>query len=109
MKPQSYGPTIADSMLSVVIIATISFTISSILSSSNIIHKWFPKRHNWIDGFVFIIVSGFVVYYFYNYLIDPEIWWLVPLLIFGLGYGLILRVLGIKINKPLKSILIRKK
>ena len=101
MKPQTSAPTIADSMLSIIIIATIAFTISSIISSSSTIQKWFPKHHTWIDGIVFVIVSGFVITYFNKYLFDNQLWWLVPLIIFGLGYGLLLRILGIRINKPL--------
>jgi len=88
-------------VLSIIIIATIAFTISSIISSSSIIQKWFPKHYTWIDGIVFVIVSGFVITYFNKYLIDSQLWWLVPLIIFGLGYGLLLRALGIMINKPL--------
>lgn len=101
MKPLTSAPTIADSMLSIIIIATIAFTVSSILSSSSTIQKWFPKHHTWIDGIVFVIVAGFVIAYFNNYIFDNEIWWLVPIIIFGLGYGLLLRVLGVRINKPL--------
>jgi hypothetical protein len=100
-KPQTSAPTIADSMLSTIIIATIAFTISSIISSSSTIQKWFPKHHTWIDGIVFVIVSGFVIAYFNKYLLDSQLWWLVPIILFGLGYGLLLRALGIKINKPL--------
>jgi hypothetical protein len=101
MKPQTSAPTIADSMLSIIIIATIAFTISSIISSSSTIQKWFPKHHTWIDGIVFVIVSIFVITYFNKYLLYSQLWWLVPIILFGLGYGLLLRVLGIKINKPL--------
>ncbi|HEX6646594.1 MAG TPA: hypothetical protein VF047_05390, partial [Nitrososphaeraceae archaeon] len=96
MKPQASGPTIADSMLSIIIIATISFTISSIVSNSSIVKHWFPKRYSWADGIIFIIVSGFVVSYFIQYVSDAEIWWIIPLIIFGLGYGLLLKVLGVK-------------
>jgi hypothetical protein len=104
LKPQTSAPTIADSMLSIIIIASIAFTISSILSSTSILQKWFPKHYSLIDGIVFIIISGFVISYFSNYLFDSELWWLIPLIIFGLGYGLLLRALGVKINRPLLSI-----
>jgi F0F1-type ATP synthase assembly protein I len=89
-------------MLSIIIIASIAFTISSILSSTSILQKWFPKHYSLIDGIVFIIISGFVISYFSNYLFDSELWWLIPLIIFGLG--LLLRALGVKINRPLLSI-----
>jgi hypothetical protein len=101
MKPQTNIPTIADSMLSIIILTTIIFTISSIMSSSSIIRNWFPRRHSWIDGIVFVIASGFVILYFSKYLLDQELWWLIPTLLVGLGYGLLLRALGIRINKPL--------
>jgi hypothetical protein len=104
LKPLTSSPTIADSMLSIIIIAAIAFTISSILSSSSILQKWFPRRYSWIDGIVFIIISGFVISYFSNYLFDSELWWLIPLIIFGLGYGLLLRALGVKIKRPLLNI-----
>ena len=96
-------------MLSIIIIGTIAFTGSSIISSSSTIQKWFPKYHNWIDAIAFVIVSGFVIVYFNNYLVNSQIWWIVPLVVFGLGYGLLLRILGVKINKPLIGILINKK
>jgi hypothetical protein len=101
MKPSTEGPTIADSMLSIIIIATIAFTISSTLSSSSIVRHWFPKNYTWIDRVVFIIVSGIVVVYFNKYIFDVALWWLVPLIIFGLGYGLLLKLLGLKIKGPL--------
>jgi hypothetical protein len=100
MKPATSGPTIADSMLSIIIIATIAFTISSVISSSSIIRNWFPNRYTWIDGIVFLIVSGLVVAYFSNFPFDITIW-LIPIIVFGLGYGLLLRILGVKITKPI--------
>lgn len=99
-RPQTPAPTVADSMLSIIIIATIAFTISSIISSSPVVQKWFPKHHSWIDGSGFAIVSIFVILYFSSYLFDDEMWWLVLLIIFGLGYGLLLRTIGVKVDKP---------
>ena len=57
----------------------------------------------------FPIVSGFVILYFSNYLLDNEIWWLIPVILFGLGYGLLLRILGFKIRKPLIGGLLKHK
>ena len=66
-------------MLSLIItIGTIAFTISSIIRSSSILQKWFLKHHSWIDAIAFVIVSGFVFTYFNKYLIDNQLWWLVP-------------------------------
>lgn len=100
-KPEASGPTIADSLLSIIILSTIAFTISSVMSSSSVFQSWFPKRYSWFDGIVFISMSGFVIYYFKPYTFDTNLWWLVPILVFGLGYGLLLRILGIKISQPL--------
>ena len=100
-KPQTSTPTVADSMLSIIIIATISFTVSSVLSSSPILQRWFPKRYSYIDGMVYVIISGFAILYLDKILLNTELWWLVPVIIFGLGYGLLLRLLGIKITGPL--------
>ena len=70
--------------------------------------KWFPRHHKWIDPIVFIIVSVMVIVYFTNFPIYIGIW-LVPIILFGLGYGLLLRELGISIDRPLLSILRRHK
>lgn len=71
MKPVTSGPTIADSLLSIIVISTISFTVSSALSNSSTIRNWFPKHYSWIDGIVFLIVSGIVIAYFRDLLFDP--------------------------------------
>jgi hypothetical protein len=104
MKPEvAVGPTIADSLLSLIIIATIVFTISSIISSSPVIQKWFPRHHRWIDVGIFILMSGFVVTLLWNYS-TSIIHWLVPIIILGMGYGLLLKVLGLKITKPISNL-----
>ena len=103
MKPMTTSPTIADSMLGLIVISTITFTISSVIRSNSAIQKWFPK-YEWIDGIAFAVVSGFVILYFRQYLFDNTLWWLVPIIMFGLGYGLLLKLYGFKINKPLRGI-----
>jgi hypothetical protein len=95
-------------MLSVIVIATIAFTISSILSSSSVMQKWFPEHYKSIDPIVFVIVAGMIIVYFSNFQIDISIW-LIPVILFGLGYGLLLRTFGIKIDRPLIGILRRHK
>ena len=106
-KPLTSVPTIADSMLSIIIIATIAFTVSSVLSSNSMVQKRFPKHYSWIDGIVFLIVSSVVITYFLfsNY---PEkiITWLIPLLIFALGYGLLLRMTSAKVTPKKKLIVV---
>lgn len=95
MKPQTSSPTIADSLLSLIIIVTIAFTISSSMSISS---TGLAKHYALIDGIVLIIVSGMVIIYFGNFIRDPSLWWLVSVLIVGLGYGLLLRVLGMRVT-----------
>jgi hypothetical protein len=105
LKPETSGPTIADSLLSIIIISSIAFTISSIISSSVTVQKRF-RYYTWIDYVAFLFVSIIVISYFTssstssNYSFDVLIW-LVPIILFGLGYGLLLRTLGIKITKPI--------
>ena len=53
-----------------------------------------------LDGIVFIIISFIVVAYFSTFSYKTTIW-LVPIILFGLGYRLLLRVIGVKIRKPL--------
>ena len=105
MKPQTTGPTIADSLLSIIIISTIGFTVSSVISSSSVIQQKFRRHYKWIDGIVFLLVSGIVIALLHNYDLNI-ILWLIPLILFGLGYGLLLKMSGIKIIRVLKSILI---
>ena len=105
MKPDNAaGPTIADSLLSLIIISTIGITVSSIFSSSSVVQKWFPRRSGWIDGGMFVLMSAVIVILLRNY--DPSVTtWLMPTIILGLGYGLLLKVLGVKITKPIWAII----
>lgn len=91
MKPTTSVPTIADSLLSIIVFATIAFTISSVISSSSVVQKRFPRHYSWIDGLLFILVSIIVISLLRNY--DPSITiWLIPVLLLGLGYGLLIRI-----------------
>lgn len=97
MKPTTSVPTIADSLYSIIIFATIAFTISSVISISSTVQKRFPKHYEWADGLVFILVSIIVIVLIGNY--DPSITvWLIPVILIGLGYGLLIRVL-IRVSK----------
>jgi hypothetical protein len=98
MKPAAPGPTIADTLLSIIVIAAIAYTISTVIGSSSALRKRFPRRHTWIDGIVFLFVSSIVIFYFASSFYPIEITvWLFPVIIFGLGYGLLLKTSEIKI------------
>lgn len=108
MKPETFGPTIGDTLLSIIIIATIGFTISSIISSSQFIQKCFPRRYGWLDGIMFIFISGLTIVLLWNY--NPNVTsWLTPILILGLGYGLLLKAMGLRINKTIWSLFLFRK
>ena len=91
-KPASSGSTIADSMISIIIIAAISFTVSSIISSNSKVQSKLKHWH-WIDRLVYFLVSSIIIYYFVvsDYPRDIIVW-LIPLLLVALGYGLLLRL-----------------
>ena len=106
-RPFTSAPTIADSMLSIIIIATITFTASSIVSSSSVIQNRFPNHWRWIDRIVFLFVSGVVIAYFvFSDYPKTIVAWLVPLIILALGYGLLLRITKVKISTIRKLLII---
>jgi hypothetical protein len=104
MKPSKPSPTLADSLLSIIIIGTIVFTISSVISNSSVLRRKFPKGSIWLDGIAFFIVSAIVIFLLYMYSFNIIIW-VIPMIrsndMCGLGYGLLLRIFGLKISKPL--------
>lgn len=100
-------PTVADSLVTIILVATIAFSVSSVVSGSPVFRKNFPLGSVWIDRIVFFVISGIIIGYFWHYPFDIKIW-IVPLIIFGLGYGLILRTRrgkekGTKITDYLKK------
>jgi hypothetical protein len=99
MKPSVSLSTIADSLFSIIVITSISFTVSSVISNSNVLQKKFPRGHSWIDVITFFLASGMVIALLSSYDINIIIW-LIPLIIFGLGYGLLLRLIDIIRLKP---------
>jgi hypothetical protein len=105
-KPSSSGPTIADSMISIIIIAAISFTVSSIISSNSKVQSKF-KHWLWIDRLVYFLVSSIIIYYFVfiDYPTNIKIW-LIPLLLFALGYGLLLNLKRKKFVFKLKTVVL---
>lgn len=106
MKPLTTNnvPTIADFLITIVIFSTIAFTVSSVIKlaiSATIksndgqrkkhpgIIKWVVE---WIDRITFFVTTAIIFVYVPDY--PPDITsWLVPAILFGLGYGLLLRKL----------------
>jgi hypothetical protein len=94
MKPPTLNtPTIADFLVSTIIMATIAFTISSVITSSSAIKDKFPSGVLWIDRITFFIVLMITVTTaaVNNYPLDIT-YWLLPLILFGLSYGLLFQI-----------------
>jgi len=91
IKPPSSAPTVADTLISIIIVATIAYAISSIISPA-------IKRESWIlmDLTTFFIMSGIVIYFLANYPLDI-VMGLIPLMMTALGYGLFVRIIKSKI------------
>jgi hypothetical protein len=96
MKPMTTTtvPSIADLLITLILTATITYTVSSVIASTPAIRNKFSKDSILIDGLAFLLVSAIVIGYivFSRYPFDIVIW-LTPSVIFGLGYGLLLRLL----------------
>jgi hypothetical protein len=96
--------TVADFLIAILLIATIIFSTSSVISSSSSIRKRYPRHWVWIDRIVFVFVSIVIIYFSFFYPSDITLW-LVPFILFGLGYGLLIRLFRSKIAlKDKKSI-----
>ena len=103
-KPFTSSPTIAESLLSIAIMAAIVFPISSILSSSPIIQKRFRRLYGYIDVIIFLVMTGITITLLSTF--DLEVTkWLLPVIIFGLGYGLLMRKIPLS---KIKSIMLVK-
>jgi hypothetical protein len=102
MKPFTIGPTIADSLLSMIMIASIGFTISSVISSNSTFQRAFPRHYGWTDSIVFIIMTIIIISSLMQY--DTNILiWLIPIVILGLGYGLLIRIIKRKNIKTVEK------
>ena len=64
---------------------------------STLFQERFSRIINWIDLASFCIIAIIIIYYFESLPHNISIW-LLPIVIFGLGYGLIIRALGLKIS-----------
>jgi hypothetical protein len=97
LKTTIFVSTVADSLLSIIVFATIAFTIGSIVSSSSIVQRRFPRHHTWADGLAYILVSSIVILFLRNY--NPGLTiWLIPVILLGLGYGLLIRMSKTKLK-----------
>jgi hypothetical protein len=96
-------PTVADSLITIILVATIAFSVSSVISGSPVVKKKFPRGSIWIDRIVFFVISGIIIWYFRYYPLDITMW-IVPVIIFGLGYGLLLRASGTKMAEKLEKV-----
>jgi hypothetical protein len=111
LKPEiTLGPSIADSLLSVIVIGAISYTISSVIGSkldtkeskpdtkeskikSNLsklkTKEWWQK---WLDMIVFVFVAIVVIGLFLNYPYSVQNKLLIgSIILVGLGYGLLFK------------------
>lgn len=84
MKPITNVPTIADLLVTLILIATILFTISSIIS--------YILQSEWVVDIVVVIgmIGYYIVSSYYSGIIK---WWLIPIIVIGVAYGLIVRKL----------------
>jgi hypothetical protein len=96
MKPPTTTnvPTIADLLITLILTATITYTVSSVIASSPVIRNKFSKESILIDGVAFLLVSAVAIGYIISSSFPFDILiWLTPTVLFGLGYGLLLRLL----------------
>jgi putative Mn2+ efflux pump MntP len=108
LKPASSGPTLADSLISIIVVATISYTVGSVIGSKIIkegdseqeevqpdkLGLWAQK---WLDTIVFLVVCSYIVlaFIFYQYPINISLW-IGSIIIIGLGYGLLFRLHSVR-------------
>ena len=101
MKPLTLNniPTIADFLVTIIIVATIVFTVSSVVGSvisisikdTEVLKQRYSPLISWIDRIAFLIIAVTLIYYGSSYPLDITVW-LLPVVLFGLCYGLLLRV-----------------
>jgi hypothetical protein len=93
MKPaviSSKVPTVADFLVTIIIVATIAYTISSVIGGSPIMAKRSSMTAK-LDPLVYVLIAGITVYQCTVYPFDITVR-LVPIVLFGLGYGLLFRI-----------------
>ena len=85
-------PTIADFLITIIILATITFTISSVLSDLGI--EKYKRFASWVDVLAFLLITGITIDYvsIYPPNIRSQLIPIILLILFGLGYGLLFRI-----------------
>jgi hypothetical protein len=86
IKPTNiFSLTIADFLITVLIVATIAFSVSSVIAS--------VYGRIWIDKVMLIFVVILILSYGYQFSYGgPTAWWVFPIIILGLGYGFLLKI-----------------
>lgn len=102
IKPNTSAPTIFDSLITFALVATIAFTVSSVIGSRPFIKNKFGKDPVWIDRISFFIVSTIIIVFWYftfstfQYHKNLILWYpsllILLIVLSGLGYGLLLRM-----------------
>ena len=122
LKPTFAGITIADTLLGIIVVATIAYTIGSSISSYRINLATSSNRGEvpgrdklkpiWsrIDKTAFVIVAIIVIANFVlnNYPIVLSLL-LILFILLALGFGLMLQISGVRIRKPLFSTILGKR
>jgi len=90
LKPLTSTPTVADVLIGIIIVAAIGYTVSSVIYS--VIRT---RSRRFIDRIAFIVIAGIAFYVLVNYPLDIGLW-LIPVVILGLGYGLIIQAVRSK-------------
>jgi hypothetical protein len=62
----------------------------SVISNSFVISRRFPKGYIWIDRFTFLFIGVLCVYFLNPYPAEIK-QWLIPIILVGLGYGLLFK------------------
>ena len=75
-------PSIADFLITVLIVATISFSVSSVTGSM--------RGSKWVDIAMFLFISALIISY--GLVAKISVHWIFPVILLGLGYGFLLRI-----------------
>jgi hypothetical protein len=86
LKPITSTSTVADTLIGIIIVAAIGYTVGSVINSA--VKKTVLKKRFWrsIDKIVFGIISVITLYFLVQYPFDIA-WWLILVILLGLGYG----------------------
>jgi hypothetical protein len=94
IKPSTSAPTVFDSLITLALIATIAFTVSSVVGSRPFIKNRFGEDAVWIDIISYILVSLIVLSFFvFNNYQYSTVGLILTIVLGGLGYGLLSRMI----------------